>query len=127
MVSTNFKKIVFSAGFALISLAFVSPEGDKVRWNSTEKDFGDLKAGQVVETEFICYNGDDTLVIENVQTSCGCTVPRWKKTPVMPHDSTVIKVSFDTDGKRGRHEKVVAVYTNQGLYELVIKANILKK
>lgn len=127
MISANFRKMVFSAGFAIIAAAFVTPQENKIRWSNTEHDFGDLEPGEQVETKFVCYNGDDTLLLENVQPSCGCVVPRWEHKPVMPHDSTVLTVKFDTEGKRGRHEKVVAVYTNQGLFELVIKANILKK
>lgn len=126
-ILTNTGKIILSACIAIIAAAFINPTETQIRWNKLEHDFGNVKSGQVVETVFTCYNGDDTLLIENVQTSCGCTVPVWQRTPIMPHDSTVIIINFDTEGKRGKHEKVVAVYTSQGLFELVIKANIQKK
>lgn len=127
MILTNLGKIVFSACLAVVATAFVSPGGDEIRWNKLSHDFGDLKSGDKVETNFVCYNGDDTLVLENVQPSCGCVVPGWTRRPIMPHDSTIIHVVFDTNGKSGRHEKVIAVYSNQGLFELVVKANILRK
>jgi hypothetical protein len=97
-----------------------------IHWNRTEHNFGNIRQGAVVETSFTCFNGPDTLQIENVQASCGCVVPDWKRSSVMPGDSTVMKVVFDTKGKSGNHTKVITVYTNRGLYELIIKANILK-
>ncbi len=96
----------------------------EISWPRTEHDFGLLKQGEVVETSFTCYNGADTLVLENVMASCGCVAPDWKRTPILPYDSTEIKVVFDTKGKSGKHNKVITVYTNRGLYELIIKANI---
>jgi hypothetical protein len=103
------------------------PTRKEISWDKTEHDFDTLKQGQIVEAVFVCHNGEDTLQLENVQASCGCIVPDWKRTPINPQDSTVIKVRFDTKGKGGKHTKVITVYTNQGLYELIIKAYIARE
>jgi hypothetical protein len=93
-------------------------------WQKTEHDFGIVKQDSILETSFKLFNGSDTLQIENVQSSCGCLTPDWTRKSIMPNDSTEIKVVFDTFGKRDKNTKVIAVYTNLGLYELIIKAEI---
>jgi hypothetical protein len=98
-----------------------------VQWNKLVHDFDTIHQGDVVETEFICYNFSDTsLQFENVQGSCGCIVSKWEKKPILQGDSSIIKVTFDSHGKIKHHEKVIAVYSNQGLFELSIKAMIIK-
>jgi hypothetical protein len=99
---------------------------EPVKWKKVSHDFGEVKQGEQLETTFICRNGSDTLVLENVMASCGCISPGWKRAPIPPHDSTEIKVIFDTKGKSGKHTKYISVYTNRGLYELSVKANIVK-
>ncbi len=110
---------------AIISIAFQS-KAREITWNKTIHDFGTLKKGEIAETCFTCYNGNDTLQLENVVPSCGCMTPDWRKTPIMPYDSAIIKLVFNTKGNSGKHTKYISVYSNKGLYELVIKANIEK-
>jgi hypothetical protein len=112
-------------GIYMVLTSFLVPEKN-ISWNRTSHDFGTVKQDSVLETSFICYNGDDTLQLENVMASCGCVSPGWKRAPIMPHDSTVIKVIFNTKGKSGHHTKYITVYSNLGLYDLSVKANIVK-
>jgi len=56
-------------------------------------------------------NGDQPLTINNVRTSCGCTVPQYSKEPFMSGAEGEIKVKYDTK-RVGRFEKNIFVYTN---------------
>jgi hypothetical protein len=110
-----------------VSILYVKGEvTKKPLWNKTSHDFGIVKQGDIVETTFNLKNGSDTLQFENVQASCGCITPDWKRTPIPPNESVPLKVVFDTKGKSGNYTKVITVYTNLGLYELIVKAEIEK-
>lgn len=114
---------------SLFLFSFISTfsTNNSVYWNKLVHDFGDVNQGEILKTSFTCYNkSDTTLVFENVQSSCGCMVPNWTRKPIPANDSTTIEVQFDTKGNTKRHNKTIAVYTNQGLFELNVKVNILK-
>jgi hypothetical protein len=51
-------------------------------------------------------------VIADVSTSCGCTVPSFPKTPVRPGEENIIKVAFNSTGKRGYQSKNIVVVAN---------------
>ena len=53
--------------------------------------------------------GHVPIVIHKVKASCGCTVPRWTKTPIEPGKSGVITVSFEHQGKKGTFLKTLFV------------------
>ena len=99
----------------------------KVEFDKEFHDFGTIKEGDVVETEFIVKNvGETDLVISDAKGSCGCTVPEPPKEPIKPGDSAPIKVSFDSKGKPGAQEKTVTLKTNtaNGHEMFKIKANV---
>ena len=85
----------------------------QIAFDKTTFDFGDLNQGEKIEHIFEFRNvGKSPLMLSNVLTTCGCTVPEWSKAPV-PYDSTgIIKVVFDSSSKIGRQNKVVTIRSN---------------
>jgi len=76
-------------------------------------DFGIIKEGQKVSHEFVIRNeGDDTLRIKGVQTSCGCMSAGVEDTLVPPGGSTKIRVDFVSKSIPGNFDKAVWVRTN---------------
>jgi hypothetical protein len=68
--------------------------------------------GESRSTAFKFLNtGKDPLIIYDVKTSCGCTVPEWPKEIIKPNSTQVIKVIFDPD-KLGCFNKTVTVFYN---------------
>lgn len=66
-------------------------------------DLGTIVAEKTskVDVNFVFSNkGNVPIVIHKVKASCGCTVPRWTKTPIEPGKSGVITVSFEHQGKK---------------------------
>ncbi|MBK9254081.1 MAG: DUF1573 domain-containing protein [Saprospiraceae bacterium] len=57
--------------------------------------------------------GTDPLLIKNARGSCGCTVPNWPKEPVLPGQSSVIEVRYDTN-RVGKINKSITITTNEG-------------
>lgn len=102
----------------------------KIELDKLEHDFGLIKDGDVVETEFMVKNiGEGDLIIADAKGSCGCTVPIWPKEPIAPGQSAPIKVSFDSNGKVGQQSKTVTLTTNteMGQETFTIKANVQPK
>lgn len=76
-------------------------------------DFGEIKEGDTVSTEFKFVNtGENDLLISNAKGSCGCTVPDWPKEPIPPGGSGAIKVVFNSKNKSGQISKMVTVQAN---------------
>jgi hypothetical protein len=90
------------------------PAGDVLFLKEGYFDFGKIPQGKPVTHEFEVVNtSKDTLKIENVQASCGCTTPVWKKDPVAPGESTKINVGYNSLAE-GVFEKPVTIYYNGG-------------
>ena len=93
----------------------------------TQFDFGKIQQGQPVTHEFsVSNNSADSLKLEKVQASCGCTTPVWKNEPVAPGGSTLITVGFNAQNE-GPFEKLVTIFYNGGQTKTVtIKGTVAK-
>jgi hypothetical protein len=82
-------------------------------FDTTAFDFGSVPGNSKVEHEFILTNkGKSDLYVRKVSASCGCTVVQPSKTMIPPGDSTVIKVTYNTQGHNGADKKAITVITN---------------
>lgn len=89
-------------------------------------DFGTIIFGEPAKFDFEFKNiGFDTLIISEVQSTCGCTIPKWSSDPVLPGEKGVIEVSYDTQ-RSGFFEKGITVFSNADNYALllVIRGNV---
>lgn len=70
--------------------------------------------------------GDAPLIISNVKTTCGCTVPNYSKDPILPGDSGELEIKYDTK-KLGAFTKTITVYSNakEGKKTLKIKGTVV--
>ena len=88
-------------------------DGAKVMFSEDRADLGDIRQGDKVVHIFKFRNsGNQALVIENVLTTCGCTVPEWPKKPLAPGEVGQLKVVFDSTGKIGRQNKTITMRSN---------------
>jgi hypothetical protein len=86
--------------------------------------------GETVSFDFKFRNtGKTDLVITEVSSSCGCTVPSYPKTAIRPGQEGSIKVAFNSRGKKGYQTKSVVVLANTqpNATQLRIKAQIAKQ
>lgn len=97
-------------------------EDDKVDYGTIEQHGEPLRVLKFTNT------GTEPLVIKNARGSCGCTVPKWKKEPIMPGETSELEIRYATN-RLGKINKKVTVTTNEGGEPHVIKVigNILKK
>ncbi len=86
----------------------------KMSFDKKEFNFGDIKLGETVSTEFIFTNkGKAPLKIYKTKASCGCTASNPEKTELAPGESSNIKVSFNSTGKHeGDQQQSVTIYCN---------------
>jgi Protein of unknown function (DUF1573) len=76
-------------------------------------EYGEQPNTSKVEHNFEIRNaGDEPLVIDRVQASCGCTVAEVKDKTLAPGASTTVKATLDLHGRRGPQVKVITVYNN---------------
>lgn len=57
--------------------------------------------------------GEKPLVILDVITSCGCTVPSFSRQPILPGAKTQITVTFDPANRPGSFTKELDVYSSE--------------
>jgi hypothetical protein len=78
-------------------------------------DFGKVPQGPQLQYNFKFRNtGAQPLKIDKVQTSCGCTgATVGDKTEYATNESGEISVTFNTQGREGKQEKTIIVYTNE--------------
>lgn len=122
---------VFLPAALLLVLASALPAAAKdarAKFRETAWDFGKVQQGEVVAHEFIFKNiGDAALLIDGVETSCGCTAVLLSDKRVEPGKEGKIKASFDTRGYSGKIVKYVFVDSNdveESRRELSVAAEI---
>lgn len=100
----------------------------RIAFDTTFHDFGNLIEGEKAAFTFKFKNtGQGELVINDVFSSCGCTVPNYSKDPVQHGSEGKIEIVFDSEGRSGSQYKSITVKTNASVPEktLVIKANVI--
>lgn len=100
--------IIVFAGLATAQAQKVA----KIEFKSETIDYGEIMKGSDGLRVFEFTNvGDAPLVIEDVKSSCGCTVPKKPEEPIMPGKTGEIEVKYDTK-RVGPIRKTVTVYSN---------------
>ena len=97
-------------------------------FDKQEHDFGQIMNGTPVETVFSYTNtGKSPLVVTNIKSTCGCTVPQdWSKEPLMPGASSKFTVKFNGKGAN-KVSKTITLTTNteKGSEQVRISAFII--
>jgi hypothetical protein len=108
---------------AMVSLNIANAQTDKAKpatnsdaaeitFETETHDYGTLDYGADGNYAFRFTNtGKEPLIITDAKGSCGCTVPKWPKEPVLKGQSSVINVNYDTK-RVGPFTKTVTVTSN---------------
>ena len=93
----------------------------EITFAETEFDFGTIEQGSDAAHVFGFKNtGKEALVVSNVQTSCGCTIPIWTREPVKKKKAGEIKVKYNTHAV-GTFVKTITVYSNASNSPVTLK------
>jgi len=102
--------------FLLLILSFFgylySQMSANIEWEKTEIDCGKINFKEPLKLTFNFKNTSMVpLVIQNVESTCGCTIAEYPMQPIMPGKQGSIVVTYDADNI-GFFKKTVYVYTN---------------
>lgn len=95
----------------LLFLSF-SLNAQEFKFQEEVIDYGKIDKGSDGVKVFIFKNiGDQPIIINKIQSSCGCTVPKKPEKPIMPGEDGEIKVSYDTK-RVGGFSKSITIMSN---------------
>jgi hypothetical protein len=97
-------------------------------WDQTDYDFGknvtQMKPASATYT--LTNKGKEAITINAVQTSCGCTSPKYTKEPIKPGEKGQVVLTFNASVS-GIFNKSAQVKLNDGQqYTLTIKGDVQK-
>tara|TARA_R100001369_G_scaffold92415_1_gene137324 strand:- start:322 stop:750 length:429 start_codon:yes stop_codon:yes gene_type:complete len=92
------KNLIVTLFVGLISLgSFAQEKIAKIEFKTDVIDYGTIEKGSDGVRVFEFTNtGNAPLIISSVKSTCGCTVPKKPKGPIMPGETGVIEVKYDT-------------------------------
>ena len=93
------KKLITILFIGLASLSInAQDKGAKIEFKSDTIDYGTIEKGSNGVRVFEFTNtGDAPLIISNVTSSFGCTIPKKPDGPILPGKTGQIEVKYDTN------------------------------
>jgi len=120
---------VLTLVIAFASLSAFKADGNaEFKFEKETYDFGKIPQGKPVTYEFKFTNvGTEPLIITKVESSCGCTVPKYTNAPVKPGETGSINVTFNA-AQAAPFSKSVTIRSNAKtpLKSLYIKGEVVK-
>ena len=105
--------------------------GPSIQFSILEHDFKDIAEGELANCIFeFVNNGTAPLIVNEVQPSCGCTIPEWSKEPIAPKGKGTIKAQYNTINRPGAFKKALTVVSNSATNPnmiIYIKGNVIPK
>jgi len=111
------KKVFLSLAIAIGMFQSVSAQtpvasGPSIMVDKEVHDYGDVPFGGDGTCEFkVTNSGTEPLILSKCKGSCGCTVPKCDPNPILPGESSVITVKYDTK-RPGPINKSVTINSN---------------
>ncbi len=127
------RKFLGIVAMTLVGAASYAQTGPKIEFKAENNtiDYGTVVKGvdSGVRTFEFTNTGDEPLVITNVRSSCGCTVPSKPEAPIMPGKSDKIEVKYNMG--LGPISKTITVESNatnitNGTVQLYIKGKVVE-
>ena len=105
-------KQLLTACLLFVGMATAAAQGPSISLDKDVHDYGTITQGADDGCQFTVTNdGTDPLIISRCKGSCGCTVPKYDKDPIMPGATSVINVRYDTK-RIGPINKSVTITSN---------------
>ena len=126
------KKILSLFAVMLFGLSAMAQTGPKIEFKEETIDYGTVTKGEDSGLRVFEFKntGDSPLIISDVKSSCGCTVPTKPKEPIAPGKSGKIEVQYNMNP--GPISKTITVQSNavnkdSGIIPLRIKGIVIVK
>lgn len=128
------KRVLFLLAFVAVSATGFAQAGAKIEFKDKDNtiDYGTVskESDSGIRSFEFKNTGDAPLIISNVQSTCGCTVPSKPTEPIMPGKTGKIDVKYNMNP--GAIRKTITVESNAINYEggkiaLKIKGEVIVK
>jgi len=130
LIAVIFTASVISFGqTSHVAKAADNQNGPEITFKKLVHDYGEVEQGGDGTCYFKFENtGKEPLILQKPRSSCGCTVPTWPKTPILPGETDEIKVTYNTR-RLGNINKTVTILSNarNGSIVLRIKGKVVPK
>jgi hypothetical protein len=98
-----------------------NPNAGVLSFDTEEIDYGTIpQDADGMKTFKFTNTGTNPIVITQIKTSCGCTVPTYSKEPVLAGATGEIQIKYATN-KIGKFTKTITVISNASEANKVIK------
>ncbi|TYP98774.1 uncharacterized protein DUF1573 [Tenacibaculum adriaticum] len=98
--------------FIAVCFITLTVSAQEFKFDSELIDYGKIAQGSEGKRAFVFTNvGDAPLIIKDIKSTCGCTVPTKPEKPIMPGEKGQIEVSYDTK-RIGGFSKAITIYSN---------------
>lgn len=116
------KKLFTILFIGLVSLAINAQDKvAKIEFKSDTIDYGTIEKGSNGVRVFEFTNtGNAPLIISNVTSSCGCTIPKKPDAPILPGKTGEIEVKYDTN-RVNPIRKTITVISNADTPTVALK------
>lgn len=91
LITILFVGLISFGSFAQEKVAKIEFKTDVIDYGTIEKGADGVRVFEFTNT------GDAPLIISNVRSTCGCTIPKKPKGPIMPGETGEIEVKYDTN------------------------------
>lgn len=111
----NMKRVLFTISLLVVCLLATAQKPAEAKFEKITHHFGKFssKDGKQECVFSFTNTGDKPLVINQAVASCGCTVPKYTKTPIAPGQKGEIKVVYNGAGRiPGYFKKTITIQTN---------------
>jgi len=97
--------------FAMLLVSAIV-QAQEFEFKSETIDYGKIQNGSNGTRVFEFTNiGEAPLIIKQIKSTCGCTIPKKPTEPIMPGEKGEIKVSYDTK-RIGGFSKAITIFSN---------------
>lgn len=126
------KHFTLSVFLLLFAATGMAQKGPKIEFEAKDNtiDYGEVskETDNGLRTFVFTNTGDEPLIIKNVKSTCGCTVPTKPTDPILPGKSDKIQVKYNMNP--GPIRKTITVETNavnyeEGIIALKIKGEVI--
>ncbi len=107
--------------FVAVFFITLTVSAQEFKFETETIDYGKIALGSEGKRVFEFTNvGDAPLIIKDIISTCGCTVPSKPEKPIMPGEKGEIEVSYDTK-KPGGFSKAITIISNAKKSRKMIK------
>lgn len=105
-------KLIILFYFTVIGFSAIAQTDKTIVFERKSYDFGTFPEdgeNQIFDFKFV-NRGKKEVAITRVQTTCGCTVASYTRTPIQPGKTGIIRVTYNPQGRPGRFNRSILVF-----------------